>query len=99
MGIFGILTDGAKPKAETPSHQPPIGADGKPKRICCSCPDTKVSITASSQDACSRNVVRYCLLVLGSNFRHDHYLQKLRDACIAERGKISELMTRMSAKS
>ncbi|KAJ1625140.1 cytochrome c oxidase assembly protein [Pavlovales sp. CCMP2436] len=42
----GTTTASAEPKAEptvtAPAKKgPPVGADGKPKKICCACPDTK----------------------------------------------------------
>ncbi|KAG2424808.1 hypothetical protein HXX76_014230 [Chlamydomonas incerta] len=46
MGASGSKPEGAGPGPALPTPSPappgvPIGADGKPKKICCSCPDTK----------------------------------------------------------
>ncbi|KXZ46283.1 hypothetical protein GPECTOR_45g153 [Gonium pectorale] len=46
MGASGSTQKDAAPAPALPSPSPappgvPIGPDGKPKKICCTCPDTK----------------------------------------------------------
>eukprot|EP00461_Guttulinopsis_vulgaris_P000006 UN00006 len=59
------------PPVAEPAPSGPIGPDGKPLRICCSCPETKVKrdecVLFKGEDNCKTEIDlhKQCLIALG----------------------------------